>query len=122
MNDTIYLQAIRDITADAIAGNLPIETAVLATVMKEVRPQNPPVDSASNRSSREIAESLEDICRLDYNTITHVMIRLGYTLYIDEPQSWEGSKWSIMRLAGAWDGSDFVPAKEEPGENAGDGE
>ncbi len=107
MNDTIYLQTIRDITADAIAGNLPIETAVLATVMKEVRPQNPPVDSASNRSSREIAESLEDICRLDYNTITHVMIRLGYTLYIDEPQSWEGPKWSIMRIAGSWEGDDF---------------
>ena len=117
MNDTIYLQTIKDIIADAVDGRLPMHIAVLATVMKEVRPQIPPVDSASNRSSREIAESLEDICDLDFNEITHVMMRLGYRLYIDPDDSMTGPKWAIMRLAGHWDGDDFHKAsKEDSGE------
>lgn len=116
MNDTIYLMTIKDIIAEATDGKLPMHMAVLATVMKEVRPQIPPVDSASNRSSREIAESLEDICELDHNEITHVMMRLGYRLYIDPDDTLTGPKWSIMRLAGRWEGDDFRPGTDTAGE------
>lgn len=107
-----YLEEINKIIGDALDGKLPPEAAVLATVLKEVRPQIPPTQSSSNRSSREIAEMLEDICDLDFNTITAVMLRLGFELYVDEPSGWIGPQWSIMRLAGHWE-DDFIPDEED---------
>lgn len=112
MRPADYLEEINKIIADAYKGELPLETVVLATVMKEVRPQIPPTQSSSNRSSREIAEMLEDICTLDFNTITAVMLRLGFELYMDEPSGLMGPQWSIMRLAGRWE-DDFIPDEEE---------